>query len=169
MGVSINYPFRQVNPKRVILMDGGVVDVGNRRTDCHISLMSMGVSTIFAQLNGRLAHGRRLLFINDALAPLLLPDTDIHMDRRVLFTGIAALFFADARPARARNTPCSGSKGGVSHCAGSVFVCRNGSTSQSKRICSTEGEGPPAAGAGGVARPQKSGSRRALRRLKRSS
>lgn len=150
-------------------MDGEVVDVENRRTDCHISLMSMGMSTISVELNGKLANGRRLLFINDALSALLLLDTDTPLDRRVLFTAIAALFFADARPAQGRNTPCSGSKGGVSHCAGPVFVCRNGSTSKSKRICSIEGEGQDAAGAGGAARPQKSGSRRALRRLKRSS
>ncbi len=38
--------------------------------------------------------------------------------------------------AQARNTPCSGSKGGVSHCMGSYFVCKNGTTSQSKKPCS---------------------------------
>lgn len=31
--------------------------------------------------------------------------------------------------------PCSGKKGGVSHCAGDKFVCQDGSISKSKRIC----------------------------------
>ncbi len=31
--------------------------------------------------------------------------------------------------------PCSGKKGGVSHCSGSKFVCQDGSISQSKKIC----------------------------------
>ncbi len=37
--------------------------------------------------------------------------------------------------AQARNTPCSGKKGGISHCEGEVFVCRDGSASGSKRSC----------------------------------
>jgi hypothetical protein len=41
---------------------------------------------------------------------------------------------ADA--ARGRQ-PCSGSKGGISHCtSGGAFVCNDGSLSQSKRFCS---------------------------------
>jgi hypothetical protein len=32
--------------------------------------------------------------------------------------------------------PCSGSKGGISHCQGSKFVCNDGSISKSKKICS---------------------------------
>lgn len=31
--------------------------------------------------------------------------------------------------------PCSGGKGGVSHCDGSKFVCKDGSISGSKKIC----------------------------------
>lgn len=38
--------------------------------------------------------------------------------------------------AHARNTPCSGKKGGVSHCAGTKFVCNNGTVSKSKKTCS---------------------------------
>lgn len=34
------------------------------------------------------------------------------------------------------NTPCSGSKGGINHCANGRFVCNDGSVSASKRICS---------------------------------
>lgn len=40
--------------------------------------------------------------------------------------------FADA--ARGRQ-PCSGSKGGISHCQGEKFVCKDGSISASKKIC----------------------------------
>lgn len=36
----------------------------------------------------------------------------------------------------AANYPCSGSKGGVSHCNGATFICNDGSTSASKRNCS---------------------------------
>ncbi|EPK3217151.1 hypothetical protein JIN58_003455 [Acinetobacter baumannii] len=32
--------------------------------------------------------------------------------------------------------PCSGKKGGISHCDGSKFVCNGGSISASKKICS---------------------------------
>ncbi|MGZ3766374.1 MAG: DNA/RNA non-specific endonuclease [Mucilaginibacter sp.] len=35
----------------------------------------------------------------------------------------------------AQNTPCSGKKGGISHCDGSKFVCSNGSYSRSKKAC----------------------------------
>lgn len=42
-------------------------------------------------------------------------------------------FFAQL--ALAGNTPCSGKKGGVAHCSGETFVCKDGSTSKSKRKC----------------------------------
>lgn len=37
--------------------------------------------------------------------------------------------------AMARNTPCSGKKGGVSHCSGGKFICNDGSMSASKKTC----------------------------------
>lgn len=37
--------------------------------------------------------------------------------------------------------PCSGSKGGISHCEGAIFVCNDGSVSKSKRNCSGESRG----------------------------
>lgn len=40
--------------------------------------------------------------------------------------------------ALARNTPCSGKKGGVSHCQGTKFVCKDGSISKSKKSCNRE-------------------------------
>ena len=33
--------------------------------------------------------------------------------------------------------PCSGKKGGISHCEGSQFVCNNGSISKSNKDCSS--------------------------------
>ncbi|QDL53118.1 hypothetical protein [Rhodoferax aquaticus] len=45
--------------------------------------------------------------------------------------------------ALATNTPCSGKKGGISHCMGQHFVCNDGTTSQSKKICSAEAPTPP--------------------------
>lgn len=46
--------------------------------------------------------------------------------------------------AQAANYPCSGSKGGVAHCAGTRFVCQDGSISGSKRICSAGDGAAPA-------------------------
>ncbi len=37
--------------------------------------------------------------------------------------------------AMAANTPCSGSKGGISGCDGDLFLCNDGSISGSKRSC----------------------------------
>ena len=48
-----------------------------------------------------------------------------------------------APSAQAANAPCSGSKGGISHCAGPRFVCNDGSVSASKRTCSA-GNAPAA-------------------------
>lgn len=52
--------------------------------------------------------------------------------------------FAMFTTAQAANYPCSGRKGGVSHCMGQYFVCNDGTVSQSKKICSA-GEHPPPA------------------------
>lgn len=38
-------------------------------------------------------------------------------------------------PAFAQNTPCSGKKGGVSHCENGRFICNDGTVSQSKKVC----------------------------------
>src|SRR5690606_21757880 len=51
---------------------------------------------------------------------------------------VAAFFIVLAclsGPADAQNTPCSGKKGGISHCEGDTFVCKDGSASGSKRSC----------------------------------
>jgi hypothetical protein len=40
--------------------------------------------------------------------------------------------------ADAANTPCSGKKGGVSHCYNGKFICKDGSMSQSKKTCRSE-------------------------------
>lgn len=37
--------------------------------------------------------------------------------------------------AQAANTPCSGRKGGISHCAGDTFICNDGSVSASRKSC----------------------------------
>jgi len=50
---------------------------------------------------------------------------------------LTCLFFMSGM-AVAANYPCSGSKGGVSHCAGADFVCNDGSISASKKICSMD-------------------------------
>lgn len=37
----------------------------------------------------------------------------------------------------AENTPCSGKKGGVSHCLNGKYICNDNSISQSKQVCET--------------------------------
>lgn len=39
----------------------------------------------------------------------------------------------------AQNTPCSGKKGGIDHCENGKFICKDGSVSGSKKICSGHG------------------------------
>lgn len=48
----------------------------------------------------------------------------------VLLVGFSS--FADAGRGR---QPCSGKKGGISHCHGGKFICNDGSMSASKKIC----------------------------------
>lgn len=49
----------------------------------------------------------------------------------ILLIGLLMSFYADAE-----RKPCSGSKGGISHCtAGGKFVCNDGSISASKKTC----------------------------------
>lgn len=49
----------------------------------------------------------------------------------------AMIFVATAAGVQARGKqPCSGSKGGISHCSGTKFVCKDGTISKSKKICS---------------------------------
>ena len=49
----------------------------------------------------------------------------------ILVMGTLVSFYADAG-----RKPCSGSKGGISHCtAGGKFVCIYGSISASKKTC----------------------------------
>lgn len=36
----------------------------------------------------------------------------------------------------AANTPCSGKKGGIDHCSNGKFICKDGSMSKSKKVCS---------------------------------
>ncbi|MFT2793594.1 hypothetical protein ACMV5I_26545 [Serratia sp. T13T92] len=53
--------------------------------------------------------------------------------KRIVLALCLSLF---AFTAIAANTPCSGKKGGVSHCSGGKFVCNDGSVSKSKKVCS---------------------------------
>ncbi|WNN43176.1 YdcA family protein [Winslowiella toletana] len=53
-----------------------------------------------------------------------------------------SLLVATQTDAARGRQPCSGSKGGISHCTtGGAFVCNDGSLSQSKRVCSGYGSG----------------------------
>jgi hypothetical protein len=54
--------------------------------------------------------------------------------RMSLIVLVAALAMLTA-PALATNTPCSKKKGGIVGCVGTKFLCRDGSTSASKKTC----------------------------------
>lgn len=56
--------------------------------------------------------------------------------RKIALGLIIALGFASFADAGRGRQPCSGGKGGISHCQGSKFVCNDGSISASKKVCS---------------------------------
>ena len=59
----------------------------------------------------------------------------VIMDRFFMAV-LIAVFGLSSMSSYARNTPCSGKKGGVSHCtAGGKFMCKNGTVSKSKKVC----------------------------------
>lgn len=53
----------------------------------------------------------------------------------LLFVSLLIALGVFAPDANAANTPCSGSKGGISHCQGETFICNDGSVSASKKSC----------------------------------
>ncbi|WP_045444953.1 hypothetical protein [Psychrobacter sp. JCM 18902] len=57
--------------------------------------------------------------------------------KSMMLSLIACVFMvAPISQAQAKNTPCSGKMGGVSHCSkDGKFVCKNGKISQSKQVC----------------------------------
>ena len=57
--------------------------------------------------------------------------------KSIILSLIASVFIiAPISQAQAKNTPCSGKMGGVSHCSkDGKFVCKNGKISQSKQVC----------------------------------
>jgi hypothetical protein len=46
-----------------------------------------------------------------------------------------SVFIMPLSNVQAANKACSGKKGGISHCQGEKFVCKDGSLSKSKRTC----------------------------------
>ncbi|HDX7391528.1 TPA: hypothetical protein RPO82_004582, partial [Escherichia coli] len=64
------------------------------------------------------------------------------MKKIICFLFVGLLLSVQADAARGRK-PCSGAKGGISHCTSDGrFVCNDGSLSQSKRFCSGYGVAP---------------------------
>ncbi|MFW1863831.1 hypothetical protein ACG9XP_18820 [Acinetobacter baumannii] len=56
--------------------------------------------------------------------------------KQVILSLLLVLSLLSVAEAGRGRQPCSGKKGGVSHCDGSKFVCNDGSISASKKICS---------------------------------
>ena len=59
---------------------------------------------------------------------------------------VVLLSAVSVQTASAANTPCSGRKGGVSHCEGELFICNDGTTSKSKKVCSASDDAPAKSG-----------------------
>ena len=78
-----------------------------------------------------------------AMLQLCIVDKGAFSKVLRLCVSVALLAMIGARPAFAANTPCSGHKGGISHCQGSTFICNDGSVSASKKNCSAEMGGAP--------------------------
>lgn len=58
---------------------------------------------------------------------------------------IALLLLSLALPVQAKGRePCSGAKGGISHCQGGKFVCNDGSLSRSMKTCAGYDQPKPA-------------------------
>lgn len=57
------------------------------------------------------------------------------MDRRVFGVAATVWLLSSALAAARGRRPCSGKKGGVSHCKGEKFICKDGTVSASKRSC----------------------------------
>jgi len=60
---------------------------------------------------------------------------------RVVFA-FALLALFGCVPTEASNHPCSQSKGGIVGCLGTKYLCRDGSTSASKRTCQKRADVP---------------------------
>src|SRR6476620_7819729 len=58
---------------------------------------------------------------------------------RIAICAVALSALALATAAEATNTPCSGRKGGIDYCRSGKFVCKDGSTSASKKTCTAPG------------------------------
>lgn len=58
--------------------------------------------------------------------------------KSVVLTKLFTVLMVCAVPltSHAANTPCSGKKGGVANCSAGKFICKDGSTSASKKTCS---------------------------------
>lgn len=54
---------------------------------------------------------------------------------KILLVFIVSMGISTIAEAGKGRQPCSGKKGGVSHCQGAKFVCNDGSISGSKKIC----------------------------------
>lgn len=63
----------------------------------------------------------------------------MHLQKNKALVALAGVLLSAVlvQTAIAANTPCSGRKGGVSHCRGEFFICNDGTTSKSKRVCSS--------------------------------
>ncbi|UNU74121.1 hypothetical protein LU293_04285 [Moraxella nasovis] len=53
-----------------------------------------------------------------------------------LITALVASTLLVTTPALAKGKqPCSGKKGGISHCSNGKFVCKDGTISKSEKVC----------------------------------
>jgi hypothetical protein len=58
------------------------------------------------------------------------------MKKMAAVVSIVSLLLVGVNAQAKGREPCSGKKGGISHCSGKKFVCNNGTISASKKTCS---------------------------------
>ncbi len=56
--------------------------------------------------------------------------------RQILAVVAIGLLVANQAASARGREPCSGNKGGIAHCSGTKFVCKDGTQSKSKCSCS---------------------------------
>lgn len=91
------------------------------------------------------------------------------MKKSVSLIALTVFALTLATPAHAArgNKICSGSKGGISHCSGTKYVCNDGSISRTTKICSND-SGSAAVGATKYSRGKKVSSAKSSRTTKRT-
>ncbi len=83
------------------------------------------------------ANSSTMVWMTEIMFRTYLPLSLEVTQQNTLKIAITSLFLVTCMVVQVSgaNTPCSGRKGGIDHCQGETFVCRDGSVSASKKSC----------------------------------